>query len=110
MIIVTDRLILDRRFNIDVGLIPICVIDGDTKVIVEGKIVKISTKAENSNTKKVLIGASLNHNEMRDTDNAINNTGIDKIIIVEGSKKEVCILSMLIIVISASGFIVNRCI
>lgn len=108
MVIVTSKLIANKRFNTSMGLILVCKVDSNIKVIVEGKIIKISAKTGVDDAKKVLIRALPDFNGMKDVDDTANNANTNKIVITGGSKEEVCILPILIVIIDTSGFIVHR--
>ena len=45
-----------------------------------------------------------------DADDAANGAGTNKVVAAGGSKGEVCISPVLVVVIGASGFIVDGCI
>ena len=49
----------------------------------------------------------LDCDRVKNTDDAANNISTDKVVAVGGSKRKVCILPILVVVIGTSGFIVN---
>lgn len=110
VVIAAGRLIADRRLNIGAGLMLICGVGGNTRIVVENKIVEASVGAGVDNTKKVLTGVLFNCNGVGDANNPANDTGTNKVVTAGGSKKEVYILLVLVVVIGASRFIINGCI
>lgn len=69
------------------SLVPIGKIIGNIKTIIKNKILKVLIKTGIDNIEKVLIKALLGR--MRNIDNNINNTNINKIAIARDFKKEV---------------------
>ena len=110
VVIAASRLIADGGFNTSAGLVPICGIGGNTKVVVKGKEVEASAKTGVGDAEKVLNGVLPDCGSVKDADDIANGAGTNKVVATRRSKREVCILPMLVVVISASGFIVNRCI
>lgn len=76
---------------------PICKININTKVIIKDKIVKVSTGADIKIAKKILTKAL--PNKMKNDNNDINGTNMDKIATVGCLKTEVIIQLMLAVVI-----------
>lgn len=66
------------------------------RVVVKSKIMETLSEIEVNDAKKILIGALPDHNKVRNADDTTNNASTDKVIAVRGSKKEVCILLILI--------------
>ena len=70
IVIATSRLIADRRFNIEIDLMPVCYIGGNTRIVIES-------------------GALPDSGGMRDANNATNSVSTDKVVATRGPKKEV---------------------
>lgn len=106
IVITIEKLIANRKFNVDTGSVLVCGITGNNKIIVKSNIVEASTRAGVGDVKELLIEALLGR--IKDANNTANNTDTNKIIATRGPKREICILPVLIVVISASRFIINR--
>ena len=57
VVIAAGRLIADRGFNTGVVPMPVCGVGGNTRVMVESKIVEASAEARVDNAEEVLTGA-----------------------------------------------------
>lgn len=80
------------------GFVFIGKISNDIKIVAEDKIVKALIKAKVSDVEKVLTEAL--PSEIKNIDNKINSADINKIAAAEGSKREVGIWLVLIVVIT----------
>lgn len=92
------------------GFVFICRINGNTKVVVEGKIIEILVETGIDNIKKVLTGALSNYGEIENINDTANSADTNKIVAAKGFKREVYILLILVVVIGISRFIIDRCI
>lgn len=88
-VIASKKLIVNKRFNADASLLPVCGIDSNTKGILESIIVEISAGAGVDDSKEVLSGAL--PNRVGDTNNVANGVVTNKVVVTRGPKREVYI-------------------
>ena len=70
-------MIIDKKFTADIGLMLICKISGNKKGVVKGKIMEVLVGATFGNFEE--ISTWILSNRIKNTDNTVNNTFIDKI-------------------------------
>lgn len=84
---------------------PIDGISGNTKIVIESKIIKVLTKSKISDSKKILSRTSFN--KVGNMNNNVNGTDINKIAAARSSIRKVSIWLVLIIVIIDRRLIAN---
>ena len=89
MVIAAGKLIINRGFNIGIGLVPVYGVDSNTKIVIKGKIIEVSARVKVGNAEKIQTGALFNCNGVKNINNTANSISTDKIVAIGGFKKVV---------------------
>lgn len=79
-------MIINNRFNVSAGLLPVCKVDDNIKGVIKSTIVKISARVGGDDFKKVLFEAL--PDRIEDTDDIANSAITNKMIVTGGPKRE----------------------
>ena len=90
MVIAAYKLIANKEFNINAGLMPICKVDGNTSVMVKGKIVLVSARTGVGIAEEELTEALLSSSGLKNADDVANGAGNNKVVVGD-IKKEISI-------------------